>query len=62
MISPTGNFGKLLDLAVIYPMIEMVGEENIYFTNDINLVYNVETNLNDYKVDLNKQNTYAKFD
>lgn len=60
LISPTGNFWETTgDLAVIYPMIEMVGEENIYFTNDINLVYNVETNLNDYKVDLNKQNTYA---
>ncbi len=60
LIGPTGKFWETTgDLAVIFPMIEMVGEENIYFTNDINLVYNVETNLNDYKVDLNKQNTYA---
>lgn len=60
LISPTGNYWETTgDLAIIFPMIEMIGGENIYFTNDINLVYNVETNINDYKVDLNKQNLYA---
>ena len=60
LIGPTGNFWETAgDLAVIYPMIEMVGEENIHFTNDINLVYNIESNLNDYKVDLTRQTTYA---
>jgi glycosyltransferase involved in cell wall biosynthesis len=60
LIGPTGNYWETTgDLAIIFPMIEMVDEENIYFTNDINLIYNVETSLNDYKVDGTKQNFYA---
>lgn len=61
LIGPTGNFWETTgDLAIIFPMIEMVGEENIYFTNDINLIYNIETSLNDYKVNSEKQKLYEQ--
>ncbi len=61
LIGPTGNYWETTgDQVIIFPMIEMVGEENIYFTNDINLVYNVETSLNDYKVNSDRQKQYEQ--
>ena len=58
--SPTGNFWEVTgDQAIIYPMLEMVGREHVYFTNDINYVYNVETELNDFKVNGSMQQEYS---
>jgi len=58
--SPSGNFWEVTgDQAIIYPMLEMVGNENVYFTNDINYVYNVETDLNDFKVNGGMQQEYS---
>jgi glycosyltransferase involved in cell wall biosynthesis len=58
--SASGNFWEVTgDQAIIYPMLEMVGKENVYFTNDINYVYNVETDLNDFKVNSGMQQEYA---
>lgn len=59
--APTGNYWEVTgDQSIIFPMIEMVGLENVYFTNDINLVYNVETSLNDFKVNSDRQKFYEK--
>ena len=61
LIAPTGNYWEVTgDQAIVFPMIEMVGEENIYFTNDVNLIYNVETSLNDYKVNTDRQKQYEQ--
>jgi glycosyltransferase involved in cell wall biosynthesis len=38
------------DLAFMFPMLEMSGEEHYLFLNDINYVYNGENPLNDHKV------------
>lgn len=40
------------DLAFMYPMLEMAGEEHYKFMTDINYVYNEETPLNDHKVNM----------
>lgn len=61
LIGPNSQFWETTgDQAVIYPMLEMVGEENVYFTEDINMVYNVETQLNDYKVNFERQQEYSR--
>ena len=60
LIGPTTQFWETTgDQAIIYPMLEMVGEENVYFTDDINMVYNVENTLNDYKVNYDRQQHYS---
>lgn len=61
LISPTGSFWEVTgDLSFMYPMLEMSGESRVKFVEDINMVYNVETPLNDFKVNLEKQLHYAK--
>lgn len=61
LIGPNSQFWETTgDQAIIYPMLEMVGEENVYFTEDINMVYNVENNLNDYKVNFDRQQEYSR--
>ena len=61
MKAPTGNYWEVTgDQAIVFPMIEMVGLEYVYFTNDINLVYNVETSLNDFKVNSDRQKFYEE--
>ena len=58
--APNGNFWEVTgDQAIIYPMIVMCGSENIHFTQDINYVYNVENDLNDYKVNMSLQHQYS---
>ena len=39
------------DVDFMCPMLEMAGNDRIKFTNDINYVYNIESNLNEFKVD-----------
>lgn len=59
LLSPTNNYWEVTgDQAIIFPMIEMCGGDNIHFTNDINYVYNCETELNDYKVNGELQRQY----
>lgn len=42
------------DLAFMFPMLEMSGEEHYRFMSDINYIYNEENPINDHKVDINK--------
>lgn len=41
------------DLAFMYPMLEMAGEEHYKFLETINYIYNEDNPLNDHKVNLN---------
>jgi glycosyltransferase involved in cell wall biosynthesis len=41
------------DLAFMFPMLEMAGDEHYKFIDDILYVYNAENPINDHKVDLN---------
>lgn len=60
LIAPNGNFWEVSgDLSFMFPMLEMSGIERSYYSNDINYIYNVETELNDYKINLKKQLQYA---
>jgi glycosyltransferase involved in cell wall biosynthesis len=62
LYAPSGNFWESTgDLSFMFPMLEMAGESRIkYITNDINLIYNVATPLNDFKVNLKQQLDYAR--
>jgi glycosyltransferase involved in cell wall biosynthesis len=52
----TGSFWKSAgDVAIFSPMMEMSGEERIKYISDVNYVYNMETPLNDCKVDVRLQ-------
>jgi glycosyltransferase involved in cell wall biosynthesis len=42
------------DLAFMFPMLEMSGEEHYRFLSDINYIYNESNPINDHKVNLNK--------
>jgi glycosyltransferase involved in cell wall biosynthesis len=42
------------DLAFMYPMIEMAGEEHYKFMREINYIYNEENPLNDHKLNNDK--------
>lgn len=41
------------DLAFMFPMLEMSGEEHYRFLSDINYIYNESNPINDHKVNLN---------
>ena len=59
--APNDNFWEVTgDLSFMYPMLEMAGIERVNYTTEINYIYNVETTLNDFKINLNKQLKYAK--
>lgn len=61
LIAPNGCFWEVTgDLAFMYPILEMSGIERTLYTEDVNYVYNVETDLNDFKVNYSKQMEYAK--
>lgn len=47
------------DLAFMFPMLEMSGQEHYKFMNDVNYIYNEENPLNDHKVDLTLVNDIA---
>jgi glycosyltransferase involved in cell wall biosynthesis len=47
------------DLAFMYPMLEMSGNEHYKFMEDVNYVYNEENPINDHKVDLTLVNDVA---
>lgn len=49
------------DLYFMMPMLEMAGDSHSKYLKDINYLYNVETNMNEYKTDLRKQNFYANY-
>jgi glycosyltransferase involved in cell wall biosynthesis len=54
---PNGHYWKVAgDLAFMYPMLEMAGQQHYRFMEDINYVYNEENPLNDHKVNLNLVN------
>jgi glycosyltransferase involved in cell wall biosynthesis len=58
--APNGEFWEVTgDLSFMYPMLEMAGGDRVHYTKDINYIYNVETDLNDFKVNLSKQLQYA---
>ena len=60
LIAPNGNFWEVTgDLAFMYPMLEMSGIKRTLYVEDINYIYNVETDLNDFKVNYTKQMQYA---
>lgn len=40
------------DLAFMYPMIEMAGDEHYHFMTEINYIYNEENPLNEHKVNM----------
>ena len=44
------------DLAFMFPMIEMAGEEHYRFMNDVNYIYNEINPLNDHKVNMDSVN------
>jgi len=48
-----GIFWKVTgDLAFMYPMLEMAGQEHYKFMNEVNYIYNEENPINDHKVDM----------
>lgn len=48
-----GIFWKVTgDLAFMYPMLEMAGQEHYKFMNEVNYIYNEQNPLNDHKVDM----------
>jgi hypothetical protein len=47
------------DLAFMFPMLEMAGEEHYRFIDDIIYVYNEQNPINDHKVDLTLVNDIA---
>jgi len=55
-----GIFWKVTgDLAFMYPMLEMAGQEHYKFMTDVNYVYNEQNPLNDHKVDITLVNEIA---
>ena len=44
------------DLAFMFPMLEMAGEEHYRFMTDVNYIYNEINPLNDHKVNMNSVN------
>jgi len=47
----TGNyFSSAGDVAIWSPMLEMCGSDRVLYTKDINYMYNIETDLNDFKL------------
>lgn len=59
--APNGNFWECTgDMAIIFPMVEMCADSRIGFTNDINMVYNVENPINDSKANTRKQQQYEQ--
>lgn len=55
-----GNFIPMAgDLAFMWPMLEMCGDKHSKFTDDVNYVYNEETNLNEYKVNFQESERCA---
>lgn len=52
-----GEYWKVAgDLAFMFPMIEMAGQQHYKFMEDINYIYNSENPLNDHKVNLSSVN------
>ena len=50
-----GNYWEVAgDLAFMFPMFEMAGEEHYGFMNEINYIYNESNPLNDHKVNMPK--------
>jgi glycosyltransferase involved in cell wall biosynthesis len=47
------------DLAFMFPMLEMAGQEHYKFMTDVNYIYNEENPLNDHKVDITLVNDIA---
>lgn len=70
VIDPETNwfFTNAGDVVLFSPMMEIAGENQIKWVDDINYVYNIETDLNEHKTSLNKTNrivnmlkTYPKY-
>jgi glycosyltransferase involved in cell wall biosynthesis len=56
-----GEYWKVTgDLAFMFPMLEMSGDEHYTFIEDITYVYNEQNPINDHKVDLNLVNEVAE--
>lgn len=47
------------DLAFMYPMLEMAGEEHYHFISDVTYIYNGDNPLNDHKVNMPMVNSVA---
>jgi len=62
LIDPVTNYYWRMagDAAIYTPMIEMAGEDKILYTEDINYIYNLETNLNDHDVNVSLQHDCFK--
>jgi len=55
-----GDYWKVTgDLAFMFPMLEMAGDEHYKFIEDITYVYNEQNPINDHKVDLGLVNEIA---
>jgi glycosyltransferase involved in cell wall biosynthesis len=55
-----GEYWKVTgDLAFMFPMLEMAGDEHYKFIEDITYVYNEQNPINDHKVDLGLVNEIA---
>ena len=49
----TGEYWKVTgDLAFMFPMLEMAGDEHYFFINYVTYIYNEENPLNDHKVNM----------
>jgi hypothetical protein len=48
------------DLAFMFPMFEMSGDEHYKYISDINYIYNEQNPINEHKVNLKKVNEIAK--
>lgn len=46
------------DLAFMIPMLEMAGDKRVKFVEDILYIYNIESDMNDYKIHLPEQKQY----
>lgn len=55
LLDENGNYWNVAgDLAFMFPMFEMSGQEHYRFLSNINYIYNESNPLNDHKVNINK--------
>jgi glycosyltransferase involved in cell wall biosynthesis len=62
LLGPDGTFIPMAgDIAFMSPMLEMAGPDRVRYVDDVNYVYNVETNLNEHKVDMSGVLKWTQF-
>ena len=62
LLDTDGKFFKMSgDAAMMYPMVEMAGNERVKYLKEINYTYNDSNPINEYKVDRPEQIRIDKY-